>query len=222
MKLVFFLVIAALFSGFQSLAFNEPSGFSPTHDQIFRKPASRNKEPEPAAKTKLVKQAVKDDTEQDYIKVSINALRYDWQIRKPGTFTAEPLIIDIQSNQAIAVSFSNFNDLKPKTQNHGTIPVYYGFGDTLAETERNGWVRAKKLNRRNVTAFPLPDGTNHYQLKIWPRIEITKTTQAGDYQDTGYLTLTILENQIYLDNSSGRKIQTMILPKGEFLPEDHF
>lgn len=220
MKLGLFPVMTVLFVSYQSLAFNEPSNFSPTHDQVFRKPASRNEEPVPP--TKLVKQVAGDVKEPDYIKVSINAGRYDWQIRKPGTFTAEPLSIDIQSNRAIAVSFSNFNDLKSKTNNPGTIPIYYGFGATLAETERNGWIRSVKLNRRTVTAFPGPDGINHLNRKIWPKIEITKTTRAGDYENTGYLTFTILETQYYLDNSPEKNRQTPLVPNGQISPEDHF
>ena len=197
MKLVFFLVTIGLIIN-PVLSFYEPSTFSPGHDEIFRRSGSRNEEP--AMKIKAEKQDAEDVKEQGYIKAFINAGRYDWFIRKPGSFAAEPLIIDIESNRAITLTFSEFDDLKSKTCNQPKIAAFYGFGATLAETERNGWIPAANLNHYHQTLTPDPAGTGHLLLKIWPKIDITRATPAGEYIDTGYLTFTVLENQKFVDN----------------------
>lgn len=171
-------------------------------------------------KSLLVKEDPKDPMVQESIKVSINAGRYDWLIRKPGTFAAEPLVIDIQSNRSFVLSFSKFGDLQSKTLNPGKIPAFYSIGATLAETERNGWFPARKLNGVSLTAVVEADQTRQFVWKLWPKIEITKNTRAGDYEDTGCLTFTILENQIYLDGEPGGNARKTIMSRGESAVED--
>lgn len=132
----------------------------------------------------------------DILIVTIDANRYDWQIKKPGVYAAEPILVKVSSNKRVAVDFSSFNDLV-NIEMSNEIPTYYGFGDSLDIVEKSGWIRADALNATTIKTPKTMDGSV-WSWKLWSKLHVNSGLKASEYKDTGILTFTVMTNSPYI------------------------
>ncbi|MDI6871731.1 MAG: hypothetical protein QME79_10335 [Bacillota bacterium] len=155
--------------------------------------------------------------EGGYLRVSLSATRYDWQVRKPGTFAADPVEIGVYSNRKVSVIFSGFADLAAVSPGHtGAIPTFYGFGNTLDEVENTGWIRAQDLNVRRLETAAAESGTTAV-WKLWPKLKVSGRERAGEYEDVGCLTFILCETSAYIETQD-TLLRTSLL-EGVNLPD---
>jgi hypothetical protein len=127
-----------------------------------------------------------------YLRVSLSATRYDWQIRKPGGLMADPLEISVYANQPVTVTFSGFDDLASLPTGSERIPTFYRFCDARPGTSLTNWVRAADLNNWQQATTTAEVGTT-VAWKLWPRLDIGPAIRAGDYEDVATLTFLLTE-----------------------------
>lgn len=124
-------------------------------------------------------------------------------------YASDSLAFRIKSNNAVTVDFEEFADLEdvdaasapPGTET--TIPTWYSYGDSIAEAEANGWVRAADLNEADFTfanSNPL-----HYNLNytLWSKVEVRDGHNSSEYENVGRITLTLTNMKHWIDPVTG-------------------
>ncbi|MBC7083490.1 MAG: hypothetical protein H5T95_08370 [Firmicutes bacterium] len=141
-----------------------------------------------------------------WIEWSIGGTRWDWRIRKPGTYAADCINFSLKSNNDVAINYDGFADLAYLEQGEGvkqTIDTYYSYGATLAEAEANGWVRASDLNNDDdliEDSAALHAGLN---TKLWNKIVVENCNSSCEYEDTATITLTLQNMKHWIDPETG-------------------
>ncbi len=98
-------------------------------------------------------------TVSQWINYSFGGTRWDWQIRKPGTFATDCIEFHIQSNDDVAVAFDGFEDLAPLLHPEApAIPAFYAYADLPADGSATDdppaeadWLSAADLNTADFT-----------------------------------------------------------------------
>lgn len=143
-------------------------------------------------------------TVSQWINYCFSGTRWDWQIRKPGTFAADSITFHIQSNDDVNVDFEGFADLAPLSHADAPpIPVWYTFADaSIGKPPVDSWVRAADLNSADFS-LAYDKIKNGYYLKLWNKIQIDPSTRACDYRDDGTITLTLTDVKYFIDKKTG-------------------
>ena len=136
---------------------------------------------------------------------SIGGTRWDWRILKPGTYAADCIEFKLLSNNAVLIDYDGFADLLRTTEGgvKQTIDTYYSFGESIGQAEANGWVRATDLDKHDDI---IPDSaTLHVGMvtKLFNKIVVENCNSSGEYEDTATLTLTLLNQQPWVDPNGG-------------------
>lgn len=141
-----------------------------------------------------------------WIDWSIGGTRWDWRIRKPGTYAADCINFTIKSNNDVAVNFDGFADLEYLEQGAGvkqTIDTYYSYGGSIEAAQSNGWIRAADLNNAD---FIFPDGSalhSGLNYKLWNKIVVENCNSSCEYEDTATITLTVRNMKHWIDPETG-------------------
>lgn len=143
-------------------------------------------------------------TVSQWISYAFTGTRWDWQIRKPGTFSANCISFVIQSNDDVNVAFDGFADLAPLVHTDApAIPVWYNYGNFGGgKPPVDGWIRATDLNDADFT-FSYDQIKNGFTAKLWNKIQIDPTTRADDYEDSGTITITLTDVKYFIDPETG-------------------
>ena len=136
---------------------------------------------------------------------SIGGTRWDWRILKPGTYAADCIEFKLQSNNSVLIDYEDFADLLRTTEGgvKQTIDTYYSFGESIGQAESNGWVRAADLNEHDDI---IPDSAVlhvNYVTKLFNKIVVENCNSSGEYEDTAVITLTLLNQQPWVDPAGG-------------------
>lgn len=130
--------------------------------------------------------------------------RWDWRVRKPGTYAANCITFTLKSNNAVAVDYEGFEDLA--YQDAGgvktTIDTYYAYGPDLATADRD-WVRAEALNGHDDL---IPDSADLHAgqtTKLWNKIEVVNCNSSCEYEDTATITLVLTNMKFWVDPETG-------------------
>jgi hypothetical protein len=147
-------------------------------------------------------------TVSQWINYSFGGTRWDWQIRKPGTFAADCIEFHIQSNDDVAVAFSGFADLAPLVHtDQPAIPTSYGFGDPpltgATDAPPSTWLAADALNGAGFN-LAYDDIKGGLTKKLWTKIDVDETTRACDYEDQGTITLTLTDVKYFINPANGQ------------------
>lgn len=145
---------------------------------------------------------------------SIGGTRWDWRILKPGTYAADCIEFFLKSNNSVLINYEDFADLARQTEGGvlQNIETYYSFGESIATAEANGWVRAADLNEDDDI---IPDSADlHAGLttKLFNKIVVKNCHSSGEYEDTATITLTLLNQQPWVDPAGGWGDQSLPTP----------
>lgn len=145
---------------------------------------------------------------------SIDGTRWDWRILKPGTYAADCIEFKLQSNNSVLIDYEDFADLLRTTEGgvKQTIDTYYSFGESIGQAQTNGWVRATDLNKHDDI---IPDSAVlHVGMvtKLFNKIVVENCNSSGEYEDTAVITLTLLNQQPWVDPEGGWGDQSLPTP----------
>lgn len=141
-----------------------------------------------------------------WIEWTLSGSRWDWRIRKPGTYAADCITATLKSNNDVAIDYDDFADLAYLEADEGvkqTIDTYYSFGATLAEAEANGWVGASALNEEHDViddSQALHDGLS---TKLWNKIVVENCNSSCEYEDVGTITISVTNLKHWIDPDTG-------------------
>jgi len=146
---------------------------------------------------------------------SISGTKWQWFVRKPGTYIADCIVFNLKSNGDVEISFSGFDDpyyytSQPDASQTAYIESYYGYsfgsGSATPSSVVSGWVRASDLN--NETVF-IPEFFEEYTHKyslhdgivahLWNKIVVVECNSASSYRDTGKIIITLKEQKPWID-----------------------
>lgn len=158
-------------------------------------------------------------TVAQWIKWSVVATEWDWQVRKPGVFASDGNQILVSSNDDVNIRFKNFTDLKSQTHvgspdidaAYGWDPGQFaGVGDTMPAgfAPVSGWKEApfadegfQVLYSEIVAAEEA--GKPGYPVRFWNKIAITDFTRACNYLGTGQVVISVTDQKDFIDGSTG-------------------
>lgn len=142
-----------------------------------------------------------------WINWSLSGSRWDWRIRKPGTYTADCITATLQSNNAVAITYSGFGDLTRLNEGgvKQTIDTYYAIGGATPPglPDSGVWVRAADLNNEVDT---IPDSADLHaglQTKLWNLIKVEECNSSCEYENTGVITISVTNLKHWIDPGSG-------------------
>ncbi len=135
-----------------------------------------------------------------WINWSISTTRFDWHIRKPGTYAAPIAILDIASNGDVLMDFEMFEDLRNAEDPNSAIETKYGIGSDLPLIQ---WVHATDLNSQDVSFEKSQDLCEGIDLTLWNRITVVDCNSSGEYRDEAMIVLTLQNIKPWIDPNSG-------------------
>jgi hypothetical protein len=144
-----------------------------------------------------------------WIEWSMTATRWDWFVRKPGTYAADCISGTIASNQNILVDYHDFGDLIAEDEKavDDTIEVWYAVWPlgTPPAIDDNAWVRSYMLNDPAEwdTIYDCEALHNGITWKLWNRINVERCNSACEYQDHAYISLILLCQKEWIDRTTG-------------------
>ena len=119
--------------------------------------------------------------------VSVSATRLDWRVRKPGTYAALAAEITATGYGILSIQFSEFADPAPTPGMSGTVELWYGFGDALADVDRLGWIAASSLNGQSRSI----DLSNPVPVVMWSKISVGEEDPSAEYENKGVITFIV-------------------------------
>lgn len=141
-----------------------------------------------------------------WIEWTIGGTRWDWRIRKPGTYAADCIEFTLKSNNDVAILYDGFADLQYQETGEGvkpTIETYYSYGESLAEAESNGWVRASALNESDDLVEDSAALHAGMSTKLWNKIVVENCNSSCEYEDTATITLVLQNMKAWIDPATG-------------------
>lgn len=134
---------------------------------------------------------------EPWARYSLSATEWDWEVRRPGDYSAKCLTGEVTGNVDIAIDFSGFGDLSSLDASGQTIEAYYGafIGDQMVGDV--DWLRASDFNARPVPIQADPQVPTHWGL--WNKICVKSGTSANDYSDDAVITFGIINSASWSD-----------------------
>jgi hypothetical protein len=125
--------------------------------------------------------------------ISLSATGTEWYIRKPGDYYTKMLegTVSANGNAAIAITFSNFDDLRPIGSSQA-IPVFYALEKDEEPGEQN-WITPQCLNE-NASLELRVSANSTSSWGMWQRV-ILGTQSPGMYSNVGVITFTLVNSQ---------------------------
>ena len=137
---------------------------------------------------------------------SISATKWTWFVRKPGDYYADAIQFSLKSNGDVQLSASGFNDLEYATSGgvNRYIETYYYLTTDASNTppSTSVWVRASEVNGSLVVedSAVLHEGMTAH---LWNRIHVVECNSASTYRDTGIITLTLMNQKLWINPDDG-------------------
>jgi len=141
-----------------------------------------------------------------WIEWSISGTRWDWRVRKPGTYAGDCISATIKSNNDVLIDYDGFEDLHSDSSVTQDIPIWYGFGETLDQVISNGWVRSTDLNADDDLLLDSEDLHAGLSWKLWNKIEVLPCHSSCEYEDEATITLVLQNVKMWIDPQYGNFI----------------
>jgi len=133
-----------------------------------------------------------------WIDFTMTGTRWDWFVRKPGWYGANCITAKVASNGDVLIDYDGFGDLLnlANPTQVTPIPIWYGFGGSIAEAQSHGWIRAVDLNNSDDLLVENSYWVGERNLlhesltwKLFNRIHVVTCNTACEYEDVASLTL---------------------------------
>jgi hypothetical protein len=153
-----------------------------------------------------------------WVEWSINGTRWDWFVRKPGTYIADCIEAKVASNGDVIVQYRGFDFLRNGEDDgihKDSIDIWYAFegagvgaGDLLNPANAHLWIPAPALNMDDDTLFEnnLEFYNLHYDgavFKLWNKIFVDRCNSACEYEDEARIILVLDEQKDWIDPETG-------------------
>jgi len=135
--------------------------------------------------------------EEPWARFFLSASQWQWDVRRPGDYSAKSVSGEVTGNVDIMIEFSGFADLGCSDANGQTIEAYYGafIGDKTVEQVI--WSRASDFNGQLIPiptspVIPIP-------WSLWNKISVTSRATANDYSDDAVITFGMINLTTWSD-----------------------
>lgn len=141
-----------------------------------------------------------------WCRLNITNTRWDWRVRKPGTYAADCITVQLASNNAIQLAFAGFGDLMYKETGEGikqNIATWYALAGTLPAVDSSAWISASYFTERVVT---IPDSQalhDGYDYKLYNKIFVDTCNSSCEYENKGTITITLTNIKDWIDGTTG-------------------
>ena len=135
-------------------------------------------------------------SDSQWVSFHFSSTQWQWNIRKPGDYAAQPIIGSIISSVDVLIDFNGFEDLNatyPPTQK---VETYYGVSIGNQGVEEVEWARASDLNAHSLLIRQNPIPT-HWSL--WNKICVKADNSDFKYLDDAVITFGILNTSPWID-----------------------
>jgi hypothetical protein len=145
-----------------------------------------------------------------WIEWDFTGTRWDWFVRKPGNYAANCLTWWISSNQEVVVDFRGFGPLVPESLKYvgqPPIDIWYTFDPPVPLPPKGDprWISATALND-SLNWFHIPDSQVFHEgkfFKFWNYIHVVRCNSACEYQNDGFVSLTLQCQKPWIDRTDG-------------------
>jgi hypothetical protein len=142
-----------------------------------------------------------------WVEWSLSGSRYDWRVRKPGTYAANSLTAVLKSNSDLEFDFEGFENLK--YQGSGQFPgvkqeieTWYAYGEADGLGALS-WIPAAALNAKDCLVKDSEDLHEGLSVKLWNKIMVDECNSACEYEDDATITLVLQNCKIWIDPETG-------------------
>ena len=151
-----------------------------------------------------------------WVEFSHSGTRYDWRIRKPGTYGANSLTFTLKSNSDICIDFEGFENLKYNASEkfpgvNQEIETWYAYGEGENPGELS-WFPAAELNEIDALVEDSCDLHAGLSWKLWNKIRVVECNSACEYQDDAMVTLVLMNQKIWIDGDDGYFKEMVSIP----------
>jgi|ADurb_Cas_03_Slu_FD_contig_51_1971661_length_1068_multi_1_in_0_out_0_1 hypothetical protein len=135
---------------------------------------------------------------------NLGGTRWDWRIRKPGTYAADCIEATIRSNNDVVITFANFADLLYQETGgvDPTISTWYAWGEDWNHA-KDRWVSAADLNKQRVTIGDSDQLHTGFVTKLWNKIDVVNCNSSCEYENTGTIIITLQNMKLWVDPTNG-------------------
>jgi len=139
-----------------------------------------------------------------WIEWTLSGSRYDWRVRKPGTYAANSLTATLKSNSDVEVDFDGFDNLQYLGDDgvKEDIDTWYAYGEAGNPGELE-WIPAGRINDLDALVEDSCDLHAGYSWKLWNKIKVTECNSACEYEDDATITLVLMNQKIWIDPETG-------------------
>jgi len=139
-----------------------------------------------------------------WIEFSLSGSRYDWQVRKPGTYAANSLTATLKSNGPVTVDFDGFANLQYLGAGgvKQDIDTWYAYGEGAGPGDMN-WIPAASVNGLDALVRDSAGLHNGYSWKLWNKIMVENCNSACEYEDNATITLVLDNQKPWIDPETG-------------------
>jgi len=139
-----------------------------------------------------------------WIEFSISGTRYDWKVRKPGTYAANSLRASLKSNGDVKIDCEGFADLVGgNSETNPTIPIWYAAANVENPGEITDWIPAADLNRKDPVVEDSADLHEGLHWKLWNKIQVVECNSACEYENKATITLVLDNQKDWIDPETG-------------------
>ncbi len=141
-----------------------------------------------------------------WIEWSATGTRWDWRVRKPGTYAADCITFWMKSNNDVLIDYEGFANLAYLGEGgvNQSIATWYAYGSTGASSPpTQGWVAAADLNNDDDLILDSVDLHAGQSIKLWNKIQVVDCNSSCEYEDQATVTLTLMNIKAWIDPGSG-------------------
>jgi hypothetical protein len=144
-----------------------------------------------------------------WIDFRVDWTRWDWFIRKPGTYAGDGIEAWIKSNGDVTIDFDGFADLEPEEEGANPLEVHYSYtvGDgALNPANVPAWYEPEDMNESSVLLDDIEnDFALHYGLTwyLWSKITVIDCNSSCEYWNYPTITLTLSQQKDWINFETG-------------------
>ena len=135
--------------------------------------------------------------ETPWVSFHLSSTQWQWNIRKPGDYAAQPIIGSITSNVDILINFSGFEDLNSSDPPTQSVETYYGVSIGNQSIEEVDWARASDFNAHTLLIKQNP--TTPTTWSLWNKVCVKAVNPAFDYSGDAMITFVMQNTSTWID-----------------------